>query len=525
MKLKYFFFNFFFFLVLCLISNNSYSDNIFSSINKNTKTFLKIDDAFKVSLFQKNKELIIINYKIHNGYYLYKDKIKLFINDKEFYDFSTPASKTKEDEFFGISEIYDSDFIISVNYPGNIYSLVVHYQGCANNGLCYPPKKKELISTYLSKKKDFVKIKVSEPDYIFEKILSNNIFINILLFIGFGLLLSFTPCILPMIPILSGVILKSNVINTKNSFLLSFYYVLGLTFVYLLMGLFLGYAASIYNIQSVFQKPIYLLIFIFILIALSFSMFGFYEIKIPRNIQGWAMSFSDKTNTGKYSSSFVMGFVSALIVGPCVAPPLAGIFLYVTAENPGSLVTGILFFSLGLGMSIPLLVYGTFIGKYVPKTGKWMKFINYFIGVLLLFVALTFIDRLVPILKFSSQESNLIFKKVENVKDLKRFLRLDNGKITLVDVYADWCVECKLMEQKTFSNTEIESLLKDLNLLKVDVTNNKKEDVEILKYLKVIGPPAYKFFDIHGDEIKAYGIQGYMGPLEFKLHLLELKNH
>ena len=525
MKLKYLFSNFLFFLVLCFISNLSYSDNIFNSSSKNTKKFLKADEAFKISLSQSKQEFIKINFKIHNGYYLYKDKIKLFINKEEFYDFSAPASKTKEDEFFGISEIYDSDFIISLNYSENINSLIVHYQGCANKGLCYPPKEKELIFTYTNVKKDFVEIKISETDYILKKILSNNIFINILLFIGFGLLLSFTPCILPMVPILSGIILKSNVTNTKNSFLLSFYYVFGLVIVYLLMGLFVGYTASIYNIQSAFQEPIYLLIFIFILIALSLAMFGLYEIKIPRKIQKWAISYSDKTNTGKYSGSFVMGFVSALIVGPCIAPPLAGIFLYVTSENPGSLVTGILFFSLSLGMSLPLLVYGTFLGKYVPQTGRWMKYINYLIGILLLFVAITFVDRLVPILKFNNQESNLIFKKVDNVEDIKKFLRLGNGKMTFINIYADWCVECKLMDQKTFSNAEVETLLKDLNLLKVDVTDNKKEDLEVLKYLKVIGPPAYKFFDINGNEIEAFRIQGYMGPLEFKLHLQELNNY
>ena len=201
-----------------------------------------------------------------------------------------------------------------------------------------------------------------------------------------------------------------------------------------------------------------------------------------------------------------MGFISALIIGPCVAPPLAAIFLYVTSNNPGALITGLLFLSLGLGMSIPLLAYGTFMGKFIPKTGKWMQGINYVIGILLLLVALTFIDRLVPIFNINNQESNLIFKKIDNVSDLKKYLKEDGDNMIFLDVYADWCVECKLMEHKTFKNKNVEQLLKDLRLVKIDVTSNKKEDIELLRYLNILGPPAYKFYNNKGKELKGFQI-------------------
>jgi len=252
-------------------------------------------------------------------------------------------------------------------------------------------------------------------------------------------------------------------------------------------------------------------------------MFGFYDIKIPCFIQKWASKSSNKSNTGTYRGSFIMGFISALIIGPCVAPPLAAIFLYVTSNNPGALITGLLFLSLGLGMSIPLLVYGTFMGRFVPKTGKWMKGINYIIGILLLFVALTFVDRLTPILNINSQESNLIFKKIENVSDLKKYLNQDSDNMIFLDIYADWCVECKLMEHKTFKNKNVERLLKNYRLVKIDVTNNNKEDMELLRYLNILGPPAYKFYNNKGQEFKGFMIQGYMGPEEFIKHLKELK--
>ena len=336
------------------------------------------------------------------------------------------------------------------------------------------------------------------------------------------MLLSFTPCVLPMVPILSGLILKINSENNNKPFLLSLSYVSGLCVIYLFVGLFIGYSADIYNIQSAFQDPFYIIIFSILLILLSLSMFGLYEIKIFNTLQNSISKFSNNLNVSGYRGSFLMGSVSALIVGPCVTPPLAGVFIYVTSENPGSIITGFLFLSLSIGMSIPLLAYGTFLGKFVPQTGKWMKYINYLFGLLLLFVALTFIDRVIPIFNLNTQETNLTFKKVENVSEFKKVLASNNGKITFVDVYADWCVECKLMEQKTFQDINVQKILKNFKLIKVDVTKNNKKDTELLKFLNVMGPPAYLFFDNEGNEINGLGIQGYMGPKKFQEHLEEL---
>ena len=508
-------------LLFFLLFTNATADGLFSSSNKNT--FLKAEEAFKVSAENQSKGLLKIYFNIEPGYYLYKDKIKFYANKKELTEIDFPVSKIKEDQYFGKSNIYSNNFEVVINTKVKIELIEVHYQGCANKGLCYPPVKKVFYIDQRTKKNITPEDKISEPDKILGEITDNSILKNILLFIGFGLLLSFTPCVLPMVPILSGIILKANSGNTNKPFLLSLNYVAGLCTLHFIVGLFIGYSTNIYNLQSTFQEPIYLIFFILILIALSFSMFGFYDIKIPSFIQKWASKSSDKNNTGTYKGSFVMGFLSALIIGPCVAPPLAAIFLYVTSSNPGSLITGLLFLSLGLGMSIPLLAYGTFMGNFIPKTGKWMKGVNYVIGILLLFVALTFIDRLIPILNINSQESNLIFKRIENVGDLKKYLNQDNDNMIFLDVYADWCVECKLMEHKTFKNKNVEQLLKDFRLVKIDVTNNNKEDIELLRYLNILGPPAYKFYNNKGKEYKGYMIQGYMSPEEFLKHLKELK--
>ena len=506
---------FLFFLSL----SNSYSDSLFSA-EKNT--FLKADDAFKISVEEKKENSFLINFNIEDGYYLYKEKIKIYINNEEIKVNSFPKSKIRYDEFFGESEIYNENFslIVKSNQLGNFIEVI--YQGCANKGLCYPPKKK---SFSFSENDDHIKLeKISESELIYGKLLTNNIAANIILFLGFGLLLSLTPCVLPMVPILSGIIIKSNNTVTKKPFLHSFSYVAGICLLYFMVGIFVGYSTNIYNIQSIFQEPFYLVFFIFILVFLSLSMFGLYEIKFPNSFQKFVSDLSNKINIRGYRGSFLMGSLSALIVGPCVAPPLAGIFIYIISENPGPMWTGILFLSLAIGMSLPLLAYGTFFGNMIPKAGKWMKYINYFVGILLLITAIFFVDRLIPVLNIDNKESELIFKKISSVKDLNNHLNNKKNKITFLDVYADWCIECKLMEQKTFQDPDVEKILKNFLLIKIDVTNSSKDDLELLEYLGILGPPAYKFFSADGIEHKGFSIQGYMNAEKFKEHLKEIKN-
>ncbi len=508
---------FLFFLLL----SNSYSDGLFFS-EKNS--FLKVDEAFTISVEEKKEKNFLINFNIKDGYYLYKEKIKIYINSEEIKVKTYPKTKIRYDEFFGESEIYDEKFSLNVKSNQINNSIEVIFQGCANKGLCYPPKKKSFIFGE-HKQDDYLKKgKTSESEIIYDKLLTNNIVANIILFLGFGLLLSFTPCVLPMVPILSGIIIKSNNDSSKKSFFLSFNYVLGLCLLYFLVGIFVGYSTNIYNIQSIFQEPIYLVFFIFILLALSLSMFGFYEIKFPNSFQKLVSDLSNKVNIGGYRGSFLMGFLSALIVGPCIAPPLAGIFIYITSENPGPLWTGILFLSLAIGMSLPLLAYGTFIGNMIPKAGKWMKYINYIIGILLLITTVFFVDRLIPVINLDNKKSELVFKRINNIKELNSYLNNKKNKISFLDVYADWCIECKLMEQKTFRDADVEKIMKNFLLFKIDVTNNSEDDLELLEYLNILGPPAYKFFSSDGIELKGFSIQGYMNAEKFKKHLKEIKN-
>ena len=511
--------------IFLFCSNMAFSDVIFSKSGE--QTFLKVDQAFKVKFLKKSNfekgSFHIIDFQIAEGYYLYKDKIKILLNGQELENIKFPKTKTKEDEFFGKSEIYDNDFILNIVSDVKIKKISITYQGCAERGLCYPPVKKTIFPDSQVDYDSNLQ-KVSEQDQVYEKLLNNNIFTSLILFIGFGLLLSLTPCVLPMVPILSGIIIKSSK-KDELPFLLSLNYVLGLCSVYLVVGIFIGYSTDLYNIQSIFQEPIYLILFSIILILLALSMFGLYEISIPSKIVNLFSKFGSENNKGGYTGSYLMGLFSALIVGPCIAPPLAGIFIYITSENPGPIITGLLFLSLSIGMSIPLLFYGTYMGNFIPKTGKWMKYINYLFGILLLIVALSFIDRIIPITNFFNDQKNLVsFQKVSNIKELKEQLLTDN-KIKLIDVYADWCVECKWMELRTFTNENVRVLLKKYHLIKIDVTENSKDDKEMLKFIGVVGPPAYKFYNINGDEIKGFSIQGFMNSEKFKKHLEELENY
>ena len=251
------------FLLLFFLNSNAYSDGIFSS-SKNT--FLKADEAFVVSLAKEKDKFLIINFKIEKGYYLYKDKIKIYYDGKKISEIKFPEPKITEDDFFGISEIYESSFYLKIKMNEKVQSVQVSYQGCADKGLCYAPAKKIFNISENNSVIKSVGNKISDSDKIYKKLSSNNILVNIILFIGFGLLLSFTPCVLPMVPILSGIILKSNKNSLNKPFLLSLNYVLGLCTLYFLVGIFVGYSSDIYNIQSIFQDPIYLIIFSIILV-------------------------------------------------------------------------------------------------------------------------------------------------------------------------------------------------------------------------------------------------------------------
>jgi thiol:disulfide interchange protein DsbD len=485
--------------------------------------------------------------------------------------------------------------------------LSFSYQGCSEQGLCYEPlttvynfdidtskldeasiKKPELkslnvkkIETKKEEKVEPVKEELSESDAIADTIKSGNIFVILLTFLGFGLLLALTPCVFPMIPIISGVIIsQGDGITTKKAFMLSMVYVLAMAVAYTVAGVLAGLFGS--NLQAALQTPWVIYSFSGVFVALALSMFGFYELKLPD-------SLVSKVSSSKHKSGFIgvaiMGFLSALIVGPCVAAPLAGALVYI-GQTGDAVLGGMALFSMSIGMGIPLIIVGVSAGKFMPKPGAWMTMVSAIFGVMMLGVAVWMLERVadvyVTMILYSmlgigfaiylgtfDKDSHIFkrsvavimfiysvalfigvlggstsmikplsflkpqvvstvtkierkhteFVKVTSIAELDELLSKHKGKKIMLDFYADWCTSCKELEEVTFANESVKNKMDEFILIQADVTDNKKEQKDLSKKYGVFGPPAILFFDKDSKVIKSKTIIGFIEPDEFLTHL------
>ncbi len=371
--------------------------------------FLEPDQAFVVSVSQPDEKHLLIRMDIAEGYYLYKDKFKFVTNTSGFSlgDVNFPPAKVKEDPYFGKMEVYvdAQEFLLPVvgqtTSAGEI-ELNVAYQGCAEAGICYPPINKTLpvqlvavssVSKPILPNKAGVK-DLSESDGIARMLSDGSIWMIFVGFFGFGLALSLTPCVFPMIPILSGIIVgQGHKLTTGHAFMLSFVYVIAMALTYAVIGILAGLFGQ--NLQAIFQDPRLLVAFSLVFVALAFSMFGFYDIQLPASWQARLSNISNHQDKGTYHGVFVMGLLSALIVGPCVAPPLAGTLIYIGQTGDG-LIGGLALFVMGMGMGVPLLVIGASAGKWLPRAGVWMEAVKNVFGVLMLGLAIWLLERILP---------------------------------------------------------------------------------------------------------------------------------
>jgi thiol:disulfide interchange protein DsbD len=414
----------------------------------------------------------------------------------------------------------------------------------------------------------------------------------ILAFFVAGLLLAFTPCVFPMVPILSGIIVgQGDRLTTMRAFWLSLVYVLAMAVTYTVAGVLAGLFGQ--NLQAVFQNPWIISAFVLIFILLALSMFGFYELQLPGRLQTRLAEASNQQKGGQLWGVAVMGFLSALIVGPCVAPPLMAA-LIVIGSSGDAILGGAALFALSMGMGLPLLVFGVSAGKLVPRAGAWMNAVKAVFGVGLLAIAIWMLERIVsgtvimllwgalavscgiylgalerietgapgwkrlwkslgvvllvlgilefigaaaggdywlrPLAGFKASVTgapaaeHITFRRVKSVEDLEQSLSQASatGTGTMLDFYADWCVECKRMERNTFPDAGVQALLDGFQLLQTDVTANDGLDRELMKTFDIIGPPAILFFDRNGAEMKAYRLVGYFDPGEFSRHLQQV---
>ncbi|MCK5396224.1 MAG: protein-disulfide reductase DsbD, partial [Gammaproteobacteria bacterium] len=366
------------------------SFNLLDSLGGVEDDILEPDAAFNIS-HDSQPGQFKVSWIIAEGHYLYRDKVQITADDAEVIEkpLVMPAGDSKDDPIFN-KTLYVfhnfADATLPYQYTGNgdkDVTFKVKYQGCSEiSGICYPPQTKKFtvkISPLSAAQAAAIENSssgftpeqlVSEQDEIANALRSGNTWLTLLIFFGAGLLLAFTPCVFPMIPILSGIIVgQGENITTRKAFYLSLIYVLAMAMTYTIVGILVGLSGE--NIQAWFQNPWIIGSFAIIFVALSFSMFGFYELQMPASIQGKLANMSNSQQGGNIIGVAIMGFLSALIVGPCVTAPLVGALIYI-AETGDAVLGGMALFSLSMGMGTPLLAIGASAGKFLPKAGAWM---------------------------------------------------------------------------------------------------------------------------------------------------------
>ena len=548
-----------------LLTANGFESNK-SSVNAlfqedSSDSFLPPDVAFQLNLTATDSATVQAAFTIVPGHYLYRQRIKFEIpkaadsntngsnaNSKlantKIAAIDLPNGEIKDDPNFGKQEVYHHDFIANIKLAdasAREITIAATYQGCSEKGLCYAPIKKMItvalpVNGQASSGTQNVEEVSNDTDKTTQVLKTGNLWLVIGVFFGAGVLLSLTPCVLPMIPILSSIIVGSQTTRNQakrsqnsthsklHAFALSVAYVLGMALTYTLAGIAAGLSGSL--ISQSLQSPLALGMTALLFIILAFSMFGFYELKLPANFESKMLNTSNKLKGGEFIGVFIMGVLSALIVSPCVAAPLAGALIYI-GQTHNVLLGGLGLFALAIGMGVPLLVIGASAGSLLPKTGSWMTTVRNLFGVLMLvmaaYIAWPIMPALItgPVDKLLSANNNhvLPFKRIKSTTELETAINAANGKLVMLDFYADWCTSCKEMEKLTFSDDSVKAALSNTVLLQADVTDNNESDQALLKRFGLFGPPGIIFFDKNGQEIRTLRTVGFQDAQRFSATL------
>jgi thiol:disulfide interchange protein DsbD len=370
----------------------------------NEDQFLPVDQAFIYSAVPDGADRVLLDWQIAPGYYLYRHRLSAKTSTAGFAlgDIDMPDGKKKTDEFFGDVEVYYDVLTatVPVSRPagGSSFELAVTYQGCADAGLCYPPVTKtvaiDLPPPGTASARDDLPPMVSEQDRLSSLIAGGSLLVVMASFFGFGLLLAFTPCVLPMIPILSGIIAGQGAAATpRRSFLLSLVYVLGMALTYTAAGA--AFAAAGQQAQAFFQQPWIIISFAALFVVLALAMFGLFDFRIPAALETRLAAVSGRQKSGTFAGTAIMGALSALVVTACVAPPMVAA-LAVIGQTGDVLRGSLALFAMGLGMGAPLLLVGIAGGRFLPHAGPWMTTIKALFGVLFLAVAVWMLERVLP---------------------------------------------------------------------------------------------------------------------------------
>ena len=566
-------------IILCFfVTFNVQAVDLFNQKPK----FLPVDQAFQLQAEQYGND-ISLNWQIVENYYLYQDKLEFALNGQPIESQPQFLSRAEqyEDPYFGTVQIFKHQLPLRLSLPNSKPQdiLEVTYQGCTP-GFCYPPKTKQfmlgelphnVVETSLVAQEE-TKSAVRNPSVFSsqQNQLADSLFQSkyaMLWFFVLGIGLAFTPCVLPMLPLLSAIVIgnRTEHSHTWRAFTLSFMYVQGMALTYTLLGLLVVLIGLPF--QVALQSPYVLIGLSVVFTLLALSMFGVFTLQLPPSLQTKLTQLSQQQKRGAFFGVFAMGAIAGLVASPCTSAPLSGALLYVAQS--GDLVIGALtLYLLALGMGLPLILITVFGNKILPKSGAWMENVKTAFGFVMLALPVFLLSRVLPLdweprlwallgvsffiwlatqmhtngigLLFrilfliaaitlaqplqnwlwqnntdharthSAVKNSLEFQSVQSYEELQLVLTKNPKPLALLDLYADWCVACKEFEHKTFAEPQVQDALKDVLLLRIDMTNNSENNRTLMKQLSITGLPTLMLFNPQGKEISSHRITGFM---------------
>ena len=607
-------------LLLCTLFSISASASLFGQ--GSNSQFVPVNQAFAFDFSQQENQLTL-RWQIKPGYYLYRQQMHISVQNATLAQWKLPAGKPHEDEFYGKTEIYPENLTLpfTIQQAGSGAQLTVTYQGCAAVGFCYPPETRSVplsavfgqesasapgttvtappvedspavasnpqpaeTSPFAASTSSTVEASPVAADNQSAVAASNappaatpaeessSLPFSPLWALLIGIGVAFTPCVLPMYPLISGIILGGNrKYSLGRLFMLAMIYVQGMALTYTVMGIVV--AAAGLRFQAALQAPAVLIGLSVLFIVLALSMFGLFTLQLPSALQTRLTLWSNRQQGGSLPGVFLMGALAGLICSPCTTAPLSAILLYI-AQSGNMLAGAGTLYLYALGMGLPLIAITLFGNRLLPKSGPWMQTVKEGFGFVILALPVFLLERVIgdvwglrlwsllgvaffgwafisslkssrgwlrviqvillaamliaarPLQDWafgtqaaSTEAAHLNFQRISSAAQLDQQLQASGGKVTMLDLYADWCVACKEFEKYTFSDKQVQSVLGKVQLLQADVTRNSSTDSALLQHLQVLGLPTILFFDADGHEIPGSRVTGFMKADDFRQHL------